>query len=439
MHSPFIKLAAGVACVMVLFVGANFARAASLTDAQIQAIVGLLQSFDVDKTTIANVQAVLDGRSISQPAAGAPACVDLSANLYPDITDEISNGQVTKLQQFLALDASIYPEGRVTGYFGPATLAGVQRWQSRHSIVSSGDPDTTGYGFAGPKTRLAMACGPATSPSQTVRPSPSMPFVVVNADTSTSTVPATPATPATPAAPAISATPATPATPATAASSTATSDTTAPSVPTGLSASAVSTSQINLAWSASTDAVGVTGYKVYRDGAQVSTTGAPAASTTISYSDRGLSADTSYTYTVAAYDAAGNTSAQSASASATTQTPPPPPPPPPPDPTPDPASACLGGNGRTPGLPNCLMPENLAETAWNEVDNATGKVIGGAVCSVAVCGRNGEWRKIGYPANSTYIQTPFDSAYWGQYFTNGVWQTGNGGIVQPGSSQITYP
>lgn len=111
-----------------------------------------------------------------------------------------------------------------------------------------------------------------------------------------------------------------------------------------------------------------------------------------------------------------------------------------PTPTPTPStSACVGGDGRVPGLPTCLMPENLAGTAWNEVDNATGKVLNTAVCSVAICGRNGEWRKINYPANSTYIQTPFDSAYWGQYYTNGVWQTSSGGIVQPGSSQIIYP
>src|SRR6185295_12791255 len=48
-------------------------------------------------------------------------------------------------------------------------------------------------------------------------------------------------------------------------------DTTAPSVPTGLSATAVSSSQINLAWTASTDAVGVTGYKVFRAGVQIAT------------------------------------------------------------------------------------------------------------------------------------------------------------------------
>jgi len=39
-----------------------------------------------------------------------------------------------------------------------------------------------------------------------------------------------------------------------------------PSTPTGLLASAVSSSQINLSWTASTDNVGVTGYRVYRAG-----------------------------------------------------------------------------------------------------------------------------------------------------------------------------
>jgi hypothetical protein len=58
--------------------------------------------------------------------------------------------------------------------------------------------------------------------------------------------------------------------------------------------------------------VGVQGYKIFRGGAQIGTT----AST--SYQDGGLAASTTYTYTVAAYDAAGNTSGQSASASATT-------------------------------------------------------------------------------------------------------------------------
>jgi len=94
-------------------------------------------------------------------------------------------------------------------------------------------------------------------------------------------------------------------------------DLTPPSGPTNLSASAVSSSQIKLSWTASTDNVGVAGYTIYRGGAQVGTTALT------SYSDTSLSPSTTYTYTVAAYDAAGNVSALSASASAATLPPPP--------------------------------------------------------------------------------------------------------------------
>jgi len=93
----------------------------------------------------------------------------------------------------------------------------------------------------------------------------------------------------------------------------AAADTTAPSIPSGLSASATSSSQINLSWTASTDNVGVTGYKIYRSGTYIAT------STGTSYSNTGLTASTSYTYRVSAIDAAGNESSQSSSVSATTQ------------------------------------------------------------------------------------------------------------------------
>ncbi|MGH9957513.1 MAG: right-handed parallel beta-helix repeat-containing protein [Pyrinomonadaceae bacterium] len=93
------------------------------------------------------------------------------------------------------------------------------------------------------------------------------------------------------------------------------SDTTPPSAPTNLAAAPVSSSQINLSWTASTDNVGVQGYKVYRNGVQI-----PAVTSGNSYSHTGLSPSTTYYYTVSAFDAAGNTSAQSNSASATTKT-----------------------------------------------------------------------------------------------------------------------
>jgi chitodextrinase len=89
-------------------------------------------------------------------------------------------------------------------------------------------------------------------------------------------------------------------------------DTTPPSVPSNLTASAISPSQINLTWSASTDNVAVAGYKVYRNGTQIATP------TSNSYQDSGLTAGATYTYSVSAYDTSGNNSNQSSSVSATT-------------------------------------------------------------------------------------------------------------------------
>jgi poly(hydroxyalkanoate) depolymerase family esterase len=89
-------------------------------------------------------------------------------------------------------------------------------------------------------------------------------------------------------------------------------DTTPPSVPSQLAVSGVTASTASLSWTASTDNVAVAGYRVYRNGVQVGT----ASGTT--FTDTGLSAATQYTYTVAAYDAAGNVSAQSPGVTATT-------------------------------------------------------------------------------------------------------------------------
>ncbi len=91
-------------------------------------------------------------------------------------------------------------------------------------------------------------------------------------------------------------------------------DVTPPSTPAGLLATAVSSSQINLSWSASTDDVAVTGYRIYRDNALVTTV------VGLNYSDTGLSASTLYAYVVSAIDAASNESLRSATSSATTFT-----------------------------------------------------------------------------------------------------------------------
>ena len=95
---------------------------------------------------------------------------------------------------------------------------------------------------------------------------------------------------------------------------TGTRDTTAPTVPTGLTATAVGSGQVDLAWTASSDDRGVTAYTVYRDGGPVAT----VSGGTTSYSDTSVSPSTTYAYQVDAVDAAGNRSALSDPASVTT-------------------------------------------------------------------------------------------------------------------------
>lgn len=97
------------------------------------------------------------------------------------------------------------------------------------------------------------------------------------------------------------------------ATTSSTADTTPPSVPTGLSASPASPSAIDVFWNPSTDDSGtVASYRVFRNGgfvANVSGTG---------YTDSGLLANTTYTYTASAVDPSGNESGLSSPASAST-------------------------------------------------------------------------------------------------------------------------
>ncbi len=99
-------------------------------------------------------------------------------------------------------------------------------------------------------------------------------------------------------------------------------DPTPPTAPGNLRTTGSTTSSISLAWNASTDNVGVTGYNVYRGGSLVTTV------TGTTYTDGNLAAGTSYAYTVRAKDAANNLSDPSNTLNASTQ----------------------GGNG-TPGTP----------------------------------------------------------------------------------------
>jgi len=113
--------------------------------------------------------------------------------LPPELPKSLSIGlrgeEVKKLQEFLAQDKEIYPEGLVTGYFGQLTRSAVQRFQCKNNIVCSGDEASTGYGRVGPLTRAklaelktALVVAPVTEPeapsTSAIQPEPT-PEVVV--------------------------------------------------------------------------------------------------------------------------------------------------------------------------------------------------------------------------------------------------------------------
>lgn len=322
----------------------------------------------------------------------------------------MKSGEVGILQQMLAQDSKIYPEGLITNEYGTSTVLAVQRFQLKYDILPQGTSVANGFGVAGPATRTKLnqlysdasltPTTPVTSANilptikkvQTSSVSDSLPPSIpvgifakvvsdkqVNIGWSSSVdnvgvvgyrvyrngiyIGTTPtlkyasinlspettysfsvvaydkvgnvskeslkavvktnavavsvvATPSTTVDTTLSTTTPTPTpTPDPVPTPVPVTDTTPPTVPTGLSASVVSTTQINISWTASTDNVGVVSYKVFQNGTQV----ADISGTT--YSSMGLTPSTSYSYAVLAYDTAGNDSAQSSSVSATTLTP----------------------------------------------------------------------------------------------------------------------
>ena len=165
-------------------------------------------------------------------------------------------------------------------------------------------------------------------------------------------------------------------------------DTTAPTVPAGLTATAASSSQINLTWTASTDNVAVTGYRVERcQGAGCSSFIQVGTPTTNSFNDTGLSASTSYTYRVRAQDAVPNLSGYSSTATATTS---------------------ASGDTQAPTAPSGLTATvvsssqiNLSWTASTDNVGVTGyrveRCVGGSGCS--------PFSQIGSPTATTFSDT----------------------------------
>jgi len=67
----------------------------------------------------------------------------------------VQSDDVKILQAFLSIDADVYPQALISGYFGSLTQDAVQRYQAKYGIISSGSP-ANGFGVVGPKTRAKI-------------------------------------------------------------------------------------------------------------------------------------------------------------------------------------------------------------------------------------------------------------------------------------------
>src|SRR3989344_6291516 len=89
----------------------------------------------------------------SSPTLRAAACPNIIARaLYLGLRGP----DVSELQQFLR-ERGYFTYPTNTGYFGPLTEQAVQDFQKAQGIVSSGDPETTGFGVVGRLTRSTIA------------------------------------------------------------------------------------------------------------------------------------------------------------------------------------------------------------------------------------------------------------------------------------------
>jgi peptidoglycan hydrolase-like protein with peptidoglycan-binding domain len=119
----------------------------------------------------AQIEDLLRRVSALQSSTGTQTAV--SGGQCPLISRNLKNGMsgedVTRLQQFLARDTVIYPEGTISGYYGALTEAAVKRFQCKHQIVCDGTPESTGYGVTGPRTAalLALQCSGGSTPGGT--------------------------------------------------------------------------------------------------------------------------------------------------------------------------------------------------------------------------------------------------------------------------------
>lgn len=167
-------------------------------------------------------------------------------------------------------------------------------------------------------------------------------------------------------------------------------DTQAPTAPTALAYSAVTSSTVNLSWGASSDNVGVTGYRIYNGSAQI----ASVSGSTLNYTVTGLNANTAYTFQVKAVDSAGNLSAGSNSVTVTTS-----------PSANDTQAPTAPGNLHVMGTPTSSSVHLMWSASTDNVGVTGYKIYRGTVLAGTVSGTTTEFTVSGLSASTAYTFT----------------------------------
>src|SRR3989344_4733583 len=140
--------------VLFLLIGAPvfvFAQSTNqkVSPAELQKqIQALLKQIEELQKQVITLQVELVRSEIPTQTEAPEAAAAASEITPPELTRNLSRGSsgddVRKLQEFLAKDKDIYPEGLLTGFFGPRTETAVKKWQGKYGIEQ--------VGVIGPKT-----------------------------------------------------------------------------------------------------------------------------------------------------------------------------------------------------------------------------------------------------------------------------------------------
>lgn len=131
-----------------------------------QRIADLISQISVLQAQL-NTLRGLSGGGIGPAATSTTTTSTTDTSIFRNFGNVVSNfvqnlvpgsrgDAVSNLQRALKSDSSIYPEGLVTGYFGPLTENAVKKFQAKNNIVNQGDANSTGYGAVGPKTNAKL-------------------------------------------------------------------------------------------------------------------------------------------------------------------------------------------------------------------------------------------------------------------------------------------